>query len=238
MAPRLNLLRHARLIHPTTIHNASVQRLTLPIRQQRNITPLEKPLPTKDDQDSPGSNQTQLGHVSEEAADTAQIMGETAPEQEIQGTPVQEVLARSEKGKENAPQVMKDESKASGLGEAPSMSSPPSGGNSGKAVPKGTRSYSTTARRRAQELTIIPGDEQFAPAMANPGGHIFPLPELPLASHLHLRHRYEPLVEQMTNLLMRDGKKAAAQRVRHRPVTPPSPTICNFLELIPRPPLI
>ena len=45
-------------------------------------------------------------------------------------------------------------------------------------------------------------------------GHIYDLPELPLPRTSHLKHRYEPVVEQFTNLLMQDGKKSVAQRVR------------------------
>ena len=47
----------------------------------------------------------------------------------------------------------------------------------------------------------------------NPG-HIFGLPDLPLPSTSHIKHRYDPVVHQVTNLLMRDGKLSKAQRVR------------------------
>lgn len=42
----------------------------------------------------------------------------------------------------------------------------------------------------------------------------FPMPSLPLPQGSHVKHRYDPVVEQVTNLLMRDGKKSVAQRVR------------------------
>lgn len=45
-------------------------------------------------------------------------------------------------------------------------------------------------------------------------GHIFGLPELPLPSTSHLKHRYDPIIHQVTNLLMQDGKLSKAQRVR------------------------
>ena len=45
-------------------------------------------------------------------------------------------------------------------------------------------------------------------------GHIFGLPKLPLPSKMHIKHRYDPLVDQVTNLLMRNGKLSIAQRVR------------------------
>ena len=47
----------------------------------------------------------------------------------------------------------------------------------------------------------------------DPAGHIFGLPELPLPSKSHIKHRYDAIVEQFTNLMMQDGKKARAQTV-------------------------
>ncbi|KAI9780593.1 MAG: hypothetical protein M1816_002813 [Peltula sp. TS41687] len=46
----------------------------------------------------------------------------------------------------------------------------------------------------------------------NSRGYKFDLPELPLPSNAHLKHRYAPILEQVTNLMMRDGKKSVAQR--------------------------
>lgn len=43
----------------------------------------------------------------------------------------------------------------------------------------------------------------------------FDMPTLPLPKDGHVKHRYDPVVEQVTNLLMRHGKKSVAQRVRH-----------------------
>ncbi|KAF8467683.1 ribosomal protein S7 domain-containing protein [Kalaharituber pfeilii] len=40
----------------------------------------------------------------------------------------------------------------------------------------------------------------------------YPLPTLPLPSTHHLHHRYSPLLDQVVNLFMRDGKKALAQK--------------------------
>ncbi|TDZ39399.1 37S ribosomal protein S7 [Colletotrichum spinosum] len=42
--------------------------------------------------------------------------------------------------------------------------------------------------------------------------HKFPLPQLPLPPHSHLKQRYHPVLDQLTNLMMRDGKKSLAQR--------------------------
>lgn len=47
-----------------------------------------------------------------------------------------------------------------------------------------------------------------------PPGHIFGLPDLPLPSTAHIKYRYDPVIKQITNLLMQDGKLSVAQRVR------------------------
>ena len=44
-------------------------------------------------------------------------------------------------------------------------------------------------------------------------GHKFGLPSLPLPEGSHLKHREDPLVHQVTQLMMKDGKKNIAQRV-------------------------
>ncbi len=44
-------------------------------------------------------------------------------------------------------------------------------------------------------------------------GHKFGLPEAPLARTDHLKKRYDPVIEQLTKALMRNGKLSAAQRV-------------------------
>lgn len=44
-------------------------------------------------------------------------------------------------------------------------------------------------------------------------GHKFGLPTLPVPERMHMKHRYEPVVAQVTKLLMRDGKLSKAQRV-------------------------
>ena len=59
------------------------------IASQRNFTSNEKPLPQAE-KSGPGPNQTQLGHVSEEAAVTDRITGDQGPDLD-QGTPIQEV---------------------------------------------------------------------------------------------------------------------------------------------------
>jgi small subunit ribosomal protein S7 len=50
-------------------------------------------------------------------------------------------------------------------------------------------------------------------ANGEPLGHKFALPTLPLPSNANLHYRYDPVVDQVTNLLMQHGKLGVAQRV-------------------------
>lgn len=45
-------------------------------------------------------------------------------------------------------------------------------------------------------------------------GHIFGLPSLPIPSNANFKYRYDPIVKQITGLIMQDGKLGVAQRVR------------------------
>lgn len=76
-------------------------------------------------------------------------------------------------------------------------------------TPNGTRSFSTMAPRRADVVTTT--SEHTA---VLPQGHIFGLPALPIPARNHLKYRYEPIVQQVTGLIMKSGKLGVAQRVR------------------------
>ncbi|KAK4624271.1 37S ribosomal protein S7, mitochondrial [Fulvia fulva] len=181
-----------------------------------------------------GPNMDQAAHVSKEAAKMAKIQGGQGPDIEGQGTAVQDILKNEKDTRQNAPQVMQEEAKK------------------GKDGPKpGTRPFSTLARRQV-ELTPAsessePLDSSMLPTAAEQAdhdaeldassnlpvpqqggeGHKFPLPELPLAQGLNKDYRYDPVVQQITNLIMQDGKKAAAQRNMA--------TILNILRTTPAP---
>ncbi|KAL8358291.1 hypothetical protein RB598_002859 [Gaeumannomyces tritici] len=60
-------------------------------------------------------------------------------------------------------------------------------------------------------------------------GHKYGVPEVPIPSGMHLKHRYHPVLEQITNLLMKDGKKSKAQR--------DMAMVLNFLRTMPAPKL-
>lgn len=59
------------------------------------------------------------------------------------------------------------------------------------------------------------GIVDFSPPATVPDvpGTKFGLPSLPLPQGSHVKHRYDPVVDQVTNLLMRHGEKSVAQRV-------------------------
>lgn len=91
------------------------------------------------------------------------------------------------------PKVMKDSLKSSSSG------------------PKGSRSFSTSAIRRQEQMALAkePVSTEF-----NAEGVRFGVVPFPLAAENRLKTRYDPVVEQVTNLLMEHGKKSVAQRVR------------------------
>lgn len=184
-----------------------------------------KDLPKAENQQAPGPNMQQQEHVSEEAAKMAQMQGGEGPDLS-QGTPVQEILKDDNEAQQNAPQVLKDSLKT----KAP----PPK---------PGTRPFSTYARRRQgmgmadqglHDQPVFPFRPENAstevakemqPQDIHPG-HKYPLPILPLPSNMHKDYRYDPVIKQITNLMMRDGKLSVAQKnmsalLQHLRTSPP-----------------
>ena len=93
MRSRIQLLRSGRSIcvRPK-VAEFSAHRIPICLRpqQRRNITADEKPLP--ESEQPKGPNQDVLPHISEEAAVTSNITGDSGPDLE-QSTPVEEVCA-------------------------------------------------------------------------------------------------------------------------------------------------
>lgn len=95
--------------------------------------------------------------------------------------------------------------------------------------PSNSRSYSTTAVQRQELSHDLSSSSQLPdPAIIGNGnsliqspsteqqdqpGQKFGLPSLPLPPNRNLHRRYEPIVEQLTGLLIQHGKKGVAQRV-------------------------
>jgi len=163
------------------------------------------------DDSKPQTDPTVIGHVSEEAAETNEIMGETVPDLG-QGTPVQEILER-DGDMDKAPEVIKEESEAE---------------------EKSAKIEQTIQNLLAlkQMHNIVSGGHGTDPVAE---GHIYDLPTLPLPPTSNLKHRYDPVIEQVTNLMMQHGKKSAAQRnmafvLNHlRTASPPTPSPAHAL---------
>jgi hypothetical protein len=99
---------------------------------------------------------------------------------------VTQILQRDQEGKEKAPEIIKEENDIS--------------------VKGGSAEETTFANLLAL------GQLENA-ANGEPLGHKFGLPTLPLPSNANLHYRYDPVVDQVTNLLMQHGKLGVAQRV-------------------------
>jgi small subunit ribosomal protein S7 len=207
MPPRLNVLSVSRSLTIRT--RAPVERwrpaIITQAPQSRFYSNPRKDLPVSESKKGP--NEDQLPHVSEEAAATSKITGETGPDLS-QGTPIEEVVKGDKKAQESLPKVMKDALNAA-------------------KKPSDSRSYSTSAIRR-QDLVTETGSESVDSTIISAGtsligepttkeavkaGVKFGLPSLPLPADYNLHHRYDPVIEQFTGLLIRHGKKGIAQRV-------------------------
>jgi len=61
--------------------------------------------------------------------------------------------------------------------------------------------------------SIAAGGHGTDPVTVDTVGHKYGLPDLPLPKNANFKYRYDPVVAQVTNLLMKDGKLSVAQRV-------------------------
>jgi len=92
-------------------------------------------------------------------------------------------------------------------------------GSSNNSNPRGSRSFSTSANRRATDMEVSSADADTMPVdMQYPEagfGHKFALPDIAKVSRYdNLKKRYDPVVDQVTKSLMRHGKLTKAQNVR------------------------
>jgi len=149
-----------------------------------------------------------------------QIMGEQGPDVN-QGTPVEDIVRGDKEAQKHLPKVMQDALKQ---------------GNK-TPTPKGSRSYSTMTTQSSQGMDMGLVDFEAASKLPVTPGLKFEAPTLPLPQDGHVKHRYDPVVEQVTNLLMRHGKKSVAQRqmsvVLQHLRTSPIPTINPARPLLP-----
>ncbi|KLJ13621.1 hypothetical protein EMPG_11457 [Blastomyces silverae] len=188
-----------------------------------------------------------LGSVSEEAADEARIMerrtecGEVGGPELLQGSMVGDILKRDKDALKNAPKVLRDQ-----------LSSSSSSSSSGSS---GSRSFSTSARSRQFDMKQMSAGENDASIAAvenmiaaateqkheqvMQAGLKYEVPET-LPRSEHLRHRYDPLLDQFTKMLMRHGKLSAAQKqmdtILHNLRSAPAPNPDPSRPLLPGPP--
>lgn len=174
-----------------------------------------------------GPTEDPLPSAPEEAAAVGKVLsgkkcdGTLAgtPEEE-QGTPVDEIFRRDQEAMKYAPKVFQNLGQGQGQGQGQG--------------PSGSRSYSTSARLHQQELqkslqqdpnasAAGEGDKSVEvvanmisrateQAIKNQTGFKFHMPP-PLPRTENVRSRYDPVVEQFTKLMMRDGKLSVAQKV-------------------------
>lgn len=103
-----------------------------------------------------------------------------------------QILERDEEGKDKAPEIIKEEI------------------DSTKASSTSKTKFKKNEIALAQMENIAKGGHGLDPVEV---GHKFGLPDLPIPPRANLHHRYDPVVSQVTNLLMRHGKLSVAQRV-------------------------
>ncbi|KAK8254240.1 30S ribosomal protein-like protein S7 [Phyllosticta capitalensis] len=164
---------------------------------------------TKNEPTPKGPNTEPLPHVSEEASEMAKIQGKQSPEIE-QGTPVEEVIKKDKEAQKHLPKVIRDSLESS--------------------APSGSRSFSTSAVTR-QEMgqQMEPADAALPLEFPNETGvqafsenlFVTPLNEqglkfapvpMPMPAEDRLKSRLDPVVSFFTNMLMKHGEKAAAER--------------------------
>lgn len=79
----------------------------------------------------------------------------------------------------------------------------------GGAIPPAQEAAALLAQDAAQGVSAR---NTLADGMRNPG-HKFPLPQQPYPEGFNMKQRYHPVLEQLSRLMMRDGKLSVAQRV-------------------------
>ena len=102
-----------------------------------------------------------------------------------------QILKRDKEGRDKAPEVIKEEM-------------------------DGNKADSTSFANLlslGQLESIAAGGHGIDPVTVDTVGHKYGLPDLPLPKNANFKYRYDPIVAQVTNLLMKDGKLSVAQRV-------------------------
>jgi small subunit ribosomal protein S7 len=112
-----------------------------------------------------------------------------------QFTELPQILKRDKEGRDKAPEAIKEEIDGNRADSAESTSF-------------------ANLLSLGQIENIAAGGHGTDPVTVDTVGHKYGLPELPLPKNANFKYRYDPVVSQVTNLLMKDGKLGVAQRVR------------------------
>lgn len=85
-------------------------------------------------------------------------------------------------------------------------------------IPSGKRSYSTIANPNDPDAAfpepeLVPVD-QITVHAGIPKGAKFPLPDMPMPREANLHRRYPEIIDQLTNLMMKDGKVGGSRFTR------------------------
>ncbi|KAK2732657.1 hypothetical protein FQN57_002587 [Myotisia sp. PD_48] len=186
------------------------------------------------------SDQEKLANVSEEAAETAKIMerkecGEVGGPELEQGSPVADILKRDKDAFKTMPKVLRDQilSGSNGGGSKRSFSTTARLQQDPLAEPDKTTDAQISNMLTAAGITGLQPEEQLP-------GFKFAPPTLPLPRSDRMKRRYEPLVEQFTKLMMKDGKLSLAQKHMAKILdhlrTAPAPLLDPSKPLLPAPP--
>ncbi|KAL2797133.1 ribosomal protein S7 domain-containing protein [Aspergillus keveii] len=164
---------------------------------------------------------TSMPHVSEEAAEVSRIMDKekrcdgvpSTPELQ-QGTMVSEILSRDKEAAKHAPKVFQDQIKKAQSGSR-SFSTSARRGQLEEQKPSGgdANADASDAAQAAMVQSMIAQVTEQAHAAQHElaPGLKFPAPET-LPRTENYRSRYEPLLEQFTKMMMRDGKLGIAEK--------------------------
>ncbi|KAL3463425.1 ribosomal protein S7 domain-containing protein [Aspergillus heterothallicus] len=191
---------------------------------------------------------TSMPHVSEEAAEVSRIMekekrcdGVPATPELEQGTMVSEILSRDKEAAKHAPKVFQDQIKKAQSGSRSFSTSARRGQLEQQKPNAGAGSNDVEAAQNAFVESMIAevtqqaqaAQQELAPGLKWPAPETLPRTE-------NYRTRYEPLLEQFTKMIMRDGKLGVAEKnmafvLDHLRTSPP-PSINPRRPLLPGPP--
>ncbi|KAL4866890.1 hypothetical protein BDV12DRAFT_187090 [Aspergillus spectabilis] len=254
MPPRLNLFAAKAALRPSSVPSASRRSLTTRLSQGSKLG-LQSSIGAQRRCNSSGADEKKkieeaqraaepMPHVSEEAAEINKIMDKekrcdgtpSSPELE-QGTPVSEILSRDKEAQKHAPKVFQNQIKKTAAGSRSFSTSARLGQLEGQPSADDQASAALVASMISQ-ATQHAADLTQTPTSQDPNLK-FPAPES-LPKTENYRTRYEPVLEQFTKLIMRDGKLALAQKnmsivLDHLRSSPP-PQISPRRPLLPGPP--